>query len=99
MMLILCDFMGLHFLYAVTNEGSWLQIGTSISHFVIIQSMILFIVVLYAIANLYMRSSFFFTLPSKSKYLSGQSLESRAAYVKNKQSQSNWSVFDKRHVE
>lgn len=35
--LIICDFMGLHFLHFVTNEGSWLDIGTSISHYVIVQ--------------------------------------------------------------
>ncbi|XP_075215460.1 phosphatidylinositol glycan anchor biosynthesis class N [Lycorma delicatula] len=99
MMLILCDFMGLHFLYAVTNEGSWLEIGTSISHYVIIQVMILFIVILNSIANFYMQSSFWFTFQSKTKYLPGQSLESRAVYSKHKQYHYEWSLFDKRHVE
>lgn len=100
MMLILCDFMGLHFLYAVTNKGSWLEIGTSISHYVIIQTMILFIVLLNCIANFYMQCSFFYNLQSRNIFLTGQSLESRAAVLtRHKQFQYSPSVFDKRHLE
>ncbi|XP_075169933.1 phosphatidylinositol glycan anchor biosynthesis class N [Haematobia irritans] len=36
-LLIICDVMGLNFLFLVKNQGSWLEIGSSISHFVIIQ--------------------------------------------------------------
>lgn len=36
-LLILCDIMGLNFLFLVKNQGSWLEIGSSISHFVIMQ--------------------------------------------------------------
>ncbi|XP_037052386.1 GPI ethanolamine phosphate transferase 1 [Bradysia coprophila] len=36
--LSICNIMGIHFLFLVTNKGSWLQIGTSISHFVIIET-------------------------------------------------------------
>ncbi|XP_065369978.1 GPI ethanolamine phosphate transferase 1 [Calliphora vicina] len=36
-LLIVCDVMGLNFLFLVKNQGSWLEIGSSISHFVIMQ--------------------------------------------------------------
>ncbi|XP_034252680.1 GPI ethanolamine phosphate transferase 1-like [Thrips palmi] len=49
--LIISDLMGLHFLYLVTNEGSWLDIGTSISHYVIVQVTVLALVLLYGIAS------------------------------------------------
>ncbi|XP_046661956.1 GPI ethanolamine phosphate transferase 1 [Homalodisca vitripennis] len=51
--LIYCDVMGLHFLYSVTNTGSWLEIGTSVSHFVIMEGTVLFVATLYFLARLY----------------------------------------------
>ncbi|EDW74514.1 uncharacterized protein Dwil_GK21360 [Drosophila willistoni] len=36
-LLLICDIMGLNFLYLVRNQGSWLEIGSSISHFVIME--------------------------------------------------------------
>ncbi|XP_054278110.1 GPI ethanolamine phosphate transferase 1 [Macrosteles quadrilineatus] len=51
--LIYCDLMGLHFLYLVTNQGSWLEIGTSVSHFVIMEVTVLFLACLYHVARLY----------------------------------------------
>lgn len=48
--LILCDTMGLHFLFMVQNTGSWLEIGSSISHFIIVQTMVLFLLLLYGVA-------------------------------------------------
>ncbi|TMW41089.1 hypothetical protein DOY81_013832, partial [Sarcophaga bullata] len=36
-LLLICDVMGLNFLFLVKNQGSWLEIGSSISHFVIMQ--------------------------------------------------------------
>uniref|UniRef100_A0A1B6L1H3 GPI ethanolamine phosphate transferase 1 n=1 Tax=Graphocephala atropunctata TaxID=36148 RepID=A0A1B6L1H3_9HEMI len=51
--LIYCDVMGLHFLYSVTNTGSWLEIGTSVSHFVIMEATVLFVAALYFLARLY----------------------------------------------
>lgn len=50
--LIISDLMGLHFLHLVTNEGSWLDIGTSISHYVIVQITVLALVLLYGIASI-----------------------------------------------
>lgn len=36
--LVMCDIMCAHFLFCVQNKGSWLDIGVSISHFVIMES-------------------------------------------------------------
>lgn len=36
-LLIICDIMGMNFLFLVRNTGSWLEIGSSISHFVIME--------------------------------------------------------------
>ncbi|GLH13732.1 Putative glycosylphosphatidylinositol anchor synthesis protein, partial [Gryllus bimaculatus] len=52
LMLIQCDLVGVHFLHLVTNQGSWLDIGTSISHFVIVQATTLFLLLLYGMARL-----------------------------------------------
>lgn len=44
--------MGIQLLYNVKNTGSWLEIGTSISQFVIVQVITLFIVIINSIAKL-----------------------------------------------
>ncbi|XP_075973265.1 phosphatidylinositol glycan anchor biosynthesis class N [Anticarsia gemmatalis] len=50
--LIYSNFMGIQLLYNVKNTGSWLEIGTSISQFVIVQVITLFIVIINLIAKL-----------------------------------------------
>ncbi|KAG1698128.1 GPI ethanolamine phosphate transferase 1 [Nymphon striatum] len=50
--LLMSDFMGLHFFFLVRDTGSWLDIGTSISHYVIVMSTIIFVIVLYGVATL-----------------------------------------------
>lgn len=45
-LLIICDIMGMNFLFLVRNTGSWLEIGSSISHFVIMEVTTLVLLVL-----------------------------------------------------
>ncbi|XP_052742449.1 GPI ethanolamine phosphate transferase 1 isoform X2 [Bicyclus anynana] len=49
--LIYSNIMGLHMLYHVRNTGSWLEIGTSISQYIIVQLITLFIVLINQIAK------------------------------------------------
>lgn len=50
-LLICCDIMCLNFLFLVKNTGSWLDIGTSISHFVIMEATVLGLCILSVFAN------------------------------------------------
>lgn len=50
--LIYSNIMGIQLLYNVKNYGSWLDIGTSISQFVIVQVITLFIVLINQIAKI-----------------------------------------------
>lgn len=54
-LLIICDVMGLNFLFLVRNTGSWLQIGSSISHFVIMEVTTLVLLLLSYAAKLLLR--------------------------------------------
>ncbi|CAB0011765.1 unnamed protein product [Nesidiocoris tenuis] len=49
--LVLCEAMGLQFLFAVRNTGSWLEIGTSISHYVIMEVSAFCLVILYTLSG------------------------------------------------
>ncbi|XP_072376667.1 GPI ethanolamine phosphate transferase 1-like [Diabrotica undecimpunctata] len=48
--LIFSDLMVLQFLYLITNVGSWLDIGTSLSHFIIMDSFVTMLLLLYGFA-------------------------------------------------
>lgn len=52
LMLIICDIMCLNFLFLVKNKGSWLDIGTSLSHFVIMEVTVIVLIIFYVIAQL-----------------------------------------------
>ncbi|XP_077982914.1 GPI ethanolamine phosphate transferase 1-like [Glandiceps talaboti] len=56
--LLTSDVMALHFFFLVRDTGSWLEIGTSISHYVIVMCMILFLNVLLVVAKLYTTATF-----------------------------------------
>ncbi|KAK7483067.1 hypothetical protein BaRGS_00025730 [Batillaria attramentaria] len=51
LILLMSDFMGLHFFFLVRDYGSWLEIGTSISHYVIVMGMITFVMVLLGVSR------------------------------------------------
>ncbi len=51
-MIVLADAMGLHFFFLVTDEGSWLDIGSSLSRFVIAEATAIFLSVLLVLAEL-----------------------------------------------
>ncbi len=48
---LLSDAMGLHFFFLVTDSGSWLEIGSSLSRFVISEAAVIFLVVLLSLAG------------------------------------------------
>jgi len=42
-----------HFFFLVRDHGSWLEIGMSISHYVIVMAMILFLLLLLMLSKLF----------------------------------------------
>ncbi|KAM7390627.1 hypothetical protein PAMA_008691 [Pampus argenteus] len=50
--LVISDLMALHFFFLVQDYGSWLDIGTSISHYVIVMSMAIFLMLLSVVTHI-----------------------------------------------
>ncbi|XP_029002551.1 GPI ethanolamine phosphate transferase 1 isoform X2 [Betta splendens] len=50
--LVISDLMALHFFFLVQDQGSWLDIGTSISHYVIVMSMTIFLMLLSVVTRI-----------------------------------------------
>ncbi|KAF6722918.1 GPI ethanolamine phosphate transferase 1 [Oryzias melastigma] len=50
--LVISDIMALHFFFMVQDYGSWLDIGTSISHYVIVMSMTIFLMLLSVVTHI-----------------------------------------------
>ena len=51
LVLLFSDIMGLHFFFHVTDQGSWQEIGTSLSHFVITEGIVVFLQVFWIISK------------------------------------------------
>lgn len=51
--IVFSDVMTIHFFFVVQNTGSWMEIGNSISHFGIVSAQVVFILVLFALSNMY----------------------------------------------
>ncbi len=52
MVLSISDIMTLNFFYLVRDDGSWLEIGTTISHFVISSLFVLFMILLFLLSEI-----------------------------------------------
>lgn len=53
-LVVLCsDVMTIHFFFLVQNTGSWMEIGNSISHFGIMSAQVVFVLMLFALTNIY----------------------------------------------
>jgi len=49
----LSDFLTMHFFWVVRDEGSWLEIGSTISHFVIASLLCVFVAVLEGVSEVF----------------------------------------------
>ncbi|AAF24617.1 putative phosphatidylinositolglycan class N short form [Arabidopsis thaliana] len=56
LVILFSDIMTIHFFFLVKNTGSWMEIGNSISHFGIVSAQVVFVLLLFALTNLYTRS-------------------------------------------
>lgn len=65
LVLVMTDLMGLHFFYLVKDYGSWLEIGTSISHYVIMMAFIIFLLLIFGLARLFTGASLTVSLLKK----------------------------------
>ncbi|KAH7674421.1 GPI ethanolamine phosphate transferase 1 protein [Dioscorea alata] len=55
LVILFSDVMTIHFFFLVRNTGSWMEIGNSISHFGIMSAQVVFILILFALTNIYTR--------------------------------------------
>uniref|UniRef100_A0A182TTI6 GPI ethanolamine phosphate transferase 1 n=1 Tax=Anopheles melas TaxID=34690 RepID=A0A182TTI6_9DIPT len=49
--LMVCDWMCMNFFFLVKNKGSWMEIGSSISHFVILECTTIVVIMMYELAR------------------------------------------------
>lgn len=69
MILLLSSGMAVQFFHWVTSRGSWLDIGTSLSHYVIVQSTVLFVMLLRSVVQFLVHGPMYFRVgPTVSKY-------------------------------
>ncbi|KFQ45833.1 GPI ethanolamine phosphate transferase 1, partial [Nestor notabilis] len=66
LVLVISDIMALHFFFLVKDYGSWLDIGTSISHYVLVMSLTIFMMLMNGLAQLL--TTHRFQLPRRTKH-------------------------------
>ncbi|XP_058500893.1 GPI ethanolamine phosphate transferase 1 [Solea solea] len=66
--LVISDLMALHFFFLVQDYGSWLDIGTSISHYVIVMSMTIFLMLLSVVTHILTSKRFILWRKPKSHF-------------------------------
>jgi phosphatidylinositol glycan class N len=69
MILLLSAAMAVQFFHWVTSRGSWLDIGTSLSHYVIVQFTVVFVMLLRSVVQFLTHGPiYFYVRPTASKY-------------------------------
>ncbi|XP_028771085.1 GPI ethanolamine phosphate transferase 1 isoform X1 [Neltuma alba] len=53
LVILFSDVMTIHFFFLVKNTGSWMEIGNSISHFGIVSAQVVFVLLLFALTNMF----------------------------------------------
>ncbi|KAJ8775315.1 hypothetical protein K2173_020319 [Erythroxylum novogranatense] len=53
LVILFSDVMTIHFFFLVRNTGSWMEIGNSISHFGIMSAQVVFVLLLFALTNVF----------------------------------------------
>ncbi|KAI4320450.1 hypothetical protein MLD38_033929 [Melastoma candidum] len=53
LVILVSDVMTIHFFFLVRNTGSWMEIGNSISHFGIVSAQVVFVLLLFALTDIY----------------------------------------------
>ncbi|XP_030553591.2 GPI ethanolamine phosphate transferase 1 isoform X1 [Rhodamnia argentea] len=53
LVILFSDVMTIHFFFLVRNTGSWMEIGNSISHFGIVSAQVVFVLLLFALTDIY----------------------------------------------
>ncbi|KAK8955909.1 hypothetical protein KSP40_PGU005163 [Platanthera guangdongensis] len=67
LVILFSDVMTIHFFFLVQNTGSWMEIGNSISHFGIMSAQVVFILLLFALTNVYTKDIHVSSLQSSSR--------------------------------
>ena len=69
LLIIISDFTACHFFFLIKDSGSWLEIGTSISHYVIIMAFILFHFILFTLSKFLTHTCLIVSISTKIKHL------------------------------
>ncbi|KAL5582478.1 hypothetical protein UlMin_014920, partial [Ulmus minor] len=68
LVILFSDVMTIHFFFLVRNTGSWTEIGNSISHFGIMSAQVVFVLLLFALTNIYTKDIYISSVhPSSQK--------------------------------